>query len=67
MSVHKGVGGVENQTTGALSHFDNSSSNKWNPDPAKTVRWGPQTWEEMMIGFVGFTLDNQNLHVTPRP
>jgi len=50
-----------------LAHFDNSSNNKWNPDPAKTVRWGPQTWEEMMIGFVGFTLDNQNLQVTPRP
>jgi len=50
-----------------LAHFDNSSNNKWNPDPAKTVRWGPQTWDEMMIGFVGFTLDNQNLQVTPRP
>ncbi len=49
-----------------VAHFDNSSNNKWNPDAAKTVRWGPQTWEEMMIGFVGFTLDNQNLQVTPR-
>lgn len=43
------------------AHFDNSSKNKWNPDPTKIVRWGQQTWEEMMIGFVGFTLDRQNL------
>jgi hypothetical protein len=22
-----------------------------NPDPTKTVTWGDQTWEEMMIGW----------------
>ncbi|MEW6125714.1 MAG: thiol-disulfide isomerase [Acidobacteriota bacterium] len=44
-----------------VAHFDNSTKNKWNPDATKEVRWGQQTWEEMMIGFVGFTLDNQNL------
>jgi len=44
-----------------VAHFDNSAKNKANPDPAKTVLWGPQTWEEMMIGFVGFTRDGQNL------
>jgi mono/diheme cytochrome c family protein len=49
-----------------VAHFDNSTKNRWNPDSAKTVRWGPQTWEEMMIGFVGFTLDSQKLQVTPR-
>ncbi|MFP5263617.1 MAG: c-type cytochrome [Blastocatellia bacterium] len=42
-----------------VAHFDNSAKNRWNPDPTATVRWGQQTWEEMMIGFVGFTLDNQ--------
>jgi len=31
--------------------FDNSDENLANPDPAATVRWGDQTWEEMMIGF----------------
>ncbi len=44
-----------------VAHFDNSTKNKWNPDATKEVRWGQQTWEEMMIGFVGFTLDKQNL------
>ena len=34
-----------------IAHFDNSANNKFNPDPTKDVRWGDQTWEEMMIGF----------------
>ncbi|HEU0121897.1 MAG TPA: cytochrome c [Bryobacteraceae bacterium] len=33
------------------AHFDNSANNKHNPDPAKEVRFGEQSWEEMMIGF----------------
>ena len=32
--------------------FDNSANNPANPDPTKTVRWGPQTSDEMMIGYV---------------
>ena len=32
--------------------YDNSTGNPANPDPTKTVRWGPQTYEEMMIGYV---------------
>jgi hypothetical protein len=34
-----------------VAHFDNSADNLNNPDPTKTVRWGDQTWEEMMIGY----------------
>ena len=34
-----------------VAHYDNSANNKFNPDPSKDVRWGDQTWEEMMIGF----------------
>jgi mono/diheme cytochrome c family protein len=36
-----------------IAHFDNSPQNKFNPDPTKAVRWGDQTFEEMMIGFWG--------------
>ncbi len=32
--------------------YDNSSGNPANPDPSKTVRWGSQTFDEMMIGYV---------------
>jgi len=34
-----------------IAHYDNSANNKSNPDPSKDVRWGDQTFEEMMIGF----------------
>jgi mono/diheme cytochrome c family protein len=34
-----------------IAHYDNSANNKFNPDPSKDVKWGDQTWEEMMIGF----------------
>jgi len=34
-----------------VAHYDNSKGNLFNPDPGKDVRWGDQTWEEMMIGF----------------
>jgi mono/diheme cytochrome c family protein len=40
-----------------LAHFDNSEKNKYNPDPSKEVRWGDQTWEEMMIGWMSYTVD----------
>jgi hypothetical protein len=33
------------------AHYDNSTSNPSNPDPTKSVRFGEQTWDEMMIGW----------------
>jgi len=34
--------------------FDNSVANKANPDSTKTVKWGQQTYEEMMIGYIEY-------------
>lgn len=34
--------------------FDNSAQNPANPDPTKEVRWGQQTFQEMMIGYVEY-------------
>ena len=34
--------------------YDNSTGNKANPDPTKTVRWGQQTYDEMMIGYIEY-------------
>jgi len=39
-----------------VAHFDNSLNNKYNPDPSKEVKWGDQTWEEMMIGWFTYTI-----------
>ena len=33
------------------AHYDNSDNNIFNPDPTRPVRWGDQTWDEMMIGW----------------
>ena len=34
--------------------FDNSSQNKANPDPNRTVTWGEQTWDEMVFGVIRY-------------
>jgi hypothetical protein len=34
--------------------FDNSTNNPANPDPNKTVHWGPQTEDEMHLGYVEY-------------
>ncbi len=49
-----------------VAHFDNSDQNPSNPDPKKQVRWGEQTWDEMMIGYFEAVFMNQNLSI-PEP
>ncbi|MCH7748769.1 MAG: thiol-disulfide isomerase [Acidobacteria bacterium] len=44
-------------------HYDNSGANKFNPDPTAEVRWGDQTWEEMMLGYYG-TVDGPKSNTT---
>ncbi len=31
--------------------YDNSADNPLNPDPTQTVRFGLQSWEEMLVGY----------------
>jgi hypothetical protein len=39
------------------AHFDNSADNPENPDPTKTVIWGQQNSDEMMVGFFNLLFD----------
>jgi hypothetical protein len=41
----------------ATGVFDNSPNNPYNPDPKSEVRWGDQSWEEMMVGFFEVAVD----------
>ena len=41
-------------TIRAYARFDNSKDNPFNPDPSKDVRWGQQTWEEMLVGYMDY-------------
>ena len=39
------------------AHYDNSTANKSNPNPNRTVYLGRMTWEEMMAPFFGVLVD----------
>lgn len=41
-------------TIRALARYDNSKGNPANPDPTKDVKWGQQTWEEMLVGYLDY-------------
>jgi thiol-disulfide isomerase/thioredoxin len=44
----------------ATAWYDNSADNPANPDPGKTVRWGPQTYDEMMLGYFDYYLEKED-------
>lgn len=43
-----------------IAHYDNSPNNPANPDPTKTIHWGDQSWDEMMIGFFSVEVSTQD-------
>jgi hypothetical protein len=47
----------QGSTIECTAHFDNSPNNPRNPDPEKTVRFGAQSWDEMMIGYFEVAVD----------
>ncbi len=54
------------------AHFDNSPNNPANPNPKAEVRFGEQSWEEMMIGFLDIaisdlTMDSRKFMTPTRP
>jgi hypothetical protein len=55
----------------AVAWFDNSPNNPHNPDPNKAVRWGDQTYDEMMVGFfdiaVPANVDKQQFFIRKPP
>lgn len=44
----------------AYAQFDNSTANLANPDPSQTVRWGDQSWDEMLIGYFDIAIPRNN-------
>jgi hypothetical protein len=39
------------------AHWDNSANNPFNPDPSATVRWGDQSWDEMLDAAMGVIIE----------
>lgn len=54
----------------ATAWWDNSANNPSNPDPSKEVRWGDQSWDEMLVGFYDVAVDpkitNKNIYQKQR-
>jgi hypothetical protein len=54
----------------AVAWYDNSDKNPHNPDPSAAVRWGEQTYEEMMVGFfdvaVPASMDKWRFFIRPK-
>jgi len=44
----------------AIAAFDNSTQNKANPDPNRSVPWGQQSWDEMFFGSVTYKFVDQS-------
>ena len=40
-----------------IATYDNSAENRLNPDPTVDVRYGHQSWDEMMVGFFDVAVD----------
>lgn len=43
----------------AVGAYDNSTQNKANPDPSRSVPWGDQSWDEMFFGAMSWKNVNQ--------
>jgi len=54
----------------AIAWYDNSPHNPHNPDPSSPVKWGDQTYNEMMVGFfdvaVPANVDKQQFFIRHR-
>ncbi len=51
----------ERTTIRCSATFDNSAENASNPDPKAKVKFGDQTWEEMLVGYFDVALAEQDL------
>ena len=47
-----------------VAHWDNSAGNPANPDPTRNVRFGSESYDEMMIGFIDYVVKDG---ISPRP
>ena len=47
-----------------VAHWDNSPDNPSNPDPTVDVTWGPQSTDEMLIGFLDYVVKEG---ISPEP
>ena len=47
-------------TVKVISRYDNSRANRLNPAPHKEVYWSEQSWDDMFLTSVGYTLVDED-------
>ena len=46
-------------TVKAIARYDNSTGNRMNPAPDKEVFWSEQSWDDMFLTSVRYTVDKK--------
>ena len=47
-------------TVKAIARYDNSRANRLNPAPHKEVYWSEQSWDDMFLANVKYTLEDED-------
>jgi len=45
-----------------LAHYSNTPANRYNPAPDKDVYWSEQSWDEMYLPYITYTIDSEDLN-----
>ena len=48
-------------TISNVAHYSNGLKNKFNPAPDRPVYWSEQSWDEMFLPFIAYTVDSENV------
>jgi hypothetical protein len=46
-------------TITTVAHWDNTAKNRYNPAPDKEVYWSEQSWDEMFLPYITYTIDSE--------
>jgi hypothetical protein len=46
-------------TITTVAHWDNTAKNPYNPAPDKEVYWSEQSWDEMFLPYITYTIDSE--------
>lgn len=48
-------------TISNVALYDNTATNKYNPAPDREVFWSEQSWDEMFLPFIAYTVDREDV------
>ena len=48
-------------TISSVAHYNNTPKLRYNPAPDRDVFWNEQSWDEMFLPFIAYTLDSEDV------